>query len=228
MNRVTARPERQSGFTLVELLVVIAIIGILVALLLPAVQAAREAARRMQCGNNLKQIALSSHNFHDTYRRMPPGILAPSPSVAVSGGHQWVGHLAFLLPFMEQQSVYDRLASAYSQTATTGLSFRKGGPAWWTQSKSWSAAQAKIPGYVCPSANPFSDQRTAAYLYTRQDSMGRPTVPNWCLRFSCGHLERISTSCSLCVVWTAKQSATNVTLRCDRHKCCTDRGWQPR
>jgi len=88
------------AFTLVELLVVIAIIGILIALLLPAVQAAREAARRMQCTSNLKQIGLGVHNFHDSNSKLPPGMLS-----------HWRGltTLGLLLPYIEQAPNYERL-----------------------------------------------------------------------------------------------------------------------
>ncbi len=87
------------GFTLVELLVVIAIIGILIALLLPAVQAAREAARRMQCANNLKNIGVGLHNYHSTYSCFPAGMI-------VHGYYQWgFAWSAMILPFMEQEMV---------------------------------------------------------------------------------------------------------------------------
>jgi len=90
--------RKRHGFTLVELLVVIAIIGILIALLLPAVQAAREAARRSQCTNNLKQIALAVHNYHDTYKVFPIGNWTTAYGT-------W---LVSLLPFIEQQALADR------------------------------------------------------------------------------------------------------------------------
>jgi len=85
------------GFTLIELLVVIAIIAILVALLLPAVQQAREAARRSSCKNNLKQLGLALHNYHDTHKLFPPG--------GISSNN--IGTFAFILPFMEQSAAYD-------------------------------------------------------------------------------------------------------------------------
>jgi prepilin-type N-terminal cleavage/methylation domain-containing protein/prepilin-type processing-associated H-X9-DG protein len=97
--------SKQLGFTLVELLVVIAIIGILVALLLPAVQAAREAARRMQCSNNLKQLALACHNYHDTYKQFPPGWVWQR---GFSHYNDW-GWGALVLPFVEQQPLHDEI-----------------------------------------------------------------------------------------------------------------------
>lgn len=98
------RRTRHKGFTLVELLVVIAIIGILIALLLPAVQAAREAARRSQCTNNMKQIGLALHNYHDTYRCFPAGFIYRGGS-----GHRNYGWNVAILPYIEQQAFYDQL-----------------------------------------------------------------------------------------------------------------------
>jgi prepilin-type N-terminal cleavage/methylation domain-containing protein len=112
--------RKRPAFTLVELLVVIAIIGILVALLLPAVQSAREAARRMQCSNNLKQIGLALHNYHDTYKSFPPGNLVRiTPNQLFGDG--WTWH-ARILPAMEQSGLYDRIRNVTGTDIGTSTS----------------------------------------------------------------------------------------------------------
>jgi prepilin-type N-terminal cleavage/methylation domain-containing protein/prepilin-type processing-associated H-X9-DG protein len=106
------RHRRLPGFTLVELLVVIAIIGVMVGLLLPAVQAAREAARRMSCSNNLKQIGLAMHNYEGSYKSMPPAAAVADPRLSQPSGEDddGFGWLVNMLPFIEQQTLYERLS----------------------------------------------------------------------------------------------------------------------
>ena len=100
------RTNARRGFTLVELLVVIAISGILVALLMPAVQAAREAARRMQCSSNLRQLGLAMQNYHSTFNRFPPGFMVAGKT-GTPGGWAWG---VFLMPFIEQSPLKDTLS----------------------------------------------------------------------------------------------------------------------
>jgi prepilin-type N-terminal cleavage/methylation domain-containing protein len=129
--------RHRRGFTLVELLVVIAIIGILVALLLPAVQAAREAARRTQCANHVKQIGLALHNYHGAHGSFPFGCRREPPW----GGMAWP---AFILPFMEQTSVHDNMD--FSLTGAWGT------PNVTVDPVHYAACQTVIATFRCPSS----------------------------------------------------------------------------
>ncbi|MFO1066599.1 MAG: DUF1559 domain-containing protein [Pirellulales bacterium] len=145
------QPAMQAGksasraFTLVELLVVIAIIGILVGLLLPAVQQAREAARRMSCSNNMKQIGLAVHNYESAYKKLPPGgETTDYASGTTSFKRAFWPHsvMTILLPYMEQTAVYNQMNLAFYYNDSRF-------PA------NQAAAKAKIPIFICPS-DPYS------------------------------------------------------------------------
>jgi prepilin-type N-terminal cleavage/methylation domain-containing protein/prepilin-type processing-associated H-X9-DG protein len=149
------------GFTLVELLVVIAIIGVLVALLLPAVQAAREAARRMSCQNNVKQLSLGLHNHHDTLNAFPPGAqegvlpkpMPNPPTTTTISGTSW---LVFILPYIEQGSLY----SQYDQTLA------------YSNAVNLAVAYYNVKGFSCPSGS-------TAKSGNGSEVSGTPAVANY-------------------------------------------------
>jgi prepilin-type N-terminal cleavage/methylation domain-containing protein/prepilin-type processing-associated H-X9-DG protein len=165
--------NRLRGFTLVELLVVIAIIGILIALLLPAVQAAREAARRSQCTNNLKQMGLALHNFDGTHKRLPAALIHsgrynnPSakpykgPEADYSGQPYLVyNHTGFvaLLPFMEQSALFEQ----YDYQSASSLASPYGIPTAPASAANRLVASTLVSTYRCPSEVDNADVVTAA------------------------------------------------------------------
>ncbi len=158
------RGTSRRGFTLIELLVVIAIIAVLVGLLLPAVQKVREAAARMSCQNNLKQIALASMNFESTYGCLPPGGLFSPNAVNVNPGYvsgapfagPYTGCLAFLLPYMEQNNVYNQLPPALFTFNTTAGAWAYNYPPFSSDGNMTgfpAACNSQIKSYQCPSDN---------------------------------------------------------------------------
>lgn len=113
------RAKAAGGFTLVELLVVIAIIGVLVALLLPAVQAARESARRMSCTNNLKNMILAAHNYHDSHKQLPPS--ATLNDIDRGGGESSAGLHVLLLPYIEQGGLSSQIKAQLDAAGTDAI-----------------------------------------------------------------------------------------------------------
>jgi len=150
------------GFTLVELLVVIAIIGVLVALLLPAVQAAREAARRSSCSNNMKQIALAQHNYSDTYRVFAPGS-AWGPS-STERYQNW-SEKVMLLPFLEQRPNYDSTTLVPTPAKPSPNDSRPYDPFGWQGNANIQTQSIKLPIFNCPSNTTEAASGRANFTY---------------------------------------------------------------
>ncbi len=173
-----SRRSRRSGFTLIELLVVIAIIAILIGLLVPAVQKVRASAARAQCQNNLKQIALACHSFHDTFKVLPPGVTYPR-TINGTRENPWFywSWMARIMPFVEQGPLF-KIADTYART--TG-SWQTSVPPyyWWPWGDFWAGyATAKpnpanavvVPIYICPaddrSLSAFNTDGTLIVTFT--------------------------------------------------------------
>ncbi len=156
---VSAGPanEERTGFTLIELLVVITIIAILVSLMLPAVQQARESARRTQCRNNLKQLGLAVHNFESSYGKLPPGQLFDTSAYLdpdLRSNYSFVGTMVYLLPYLEQEAMY----SAFSGSISLNPKDYDGTPAtdrqpYWNYPQIAAVMGNQVPALLCPTDN---------------------------------------------------------------------------
>jgi type II secretory pathway pseudopilin PulG len=177
---------------LIELLVVIAIIALLMALLLPAIQKVREAANKMICGSNLRQIAIASHNYHADFAKLPPGGLGciDQPSIGItlnSWGQAYsfgprIGTLCILLPYLEADNVRKGITFNDSLTNSTNNTFYR----WWDgaaytsaqQLQSQAFAQAKLKMFECPS-DTLRDVNPTSYIITAIHWFYNGDTPNW-------------------------------------------------
>lgn len=153
---------RRKGFTLIELLVVIAIIALLMALLLPAIQKVREAANKMLCGSNMRQVMIAAHNYHGDYNKLPPGYLGPLPNTAgmsgTNGPH--IGMFAILLPYLEGDNIFKQFSNVLNMSLNQSV-----GPPWWTLTTPNllnTVARTQIKTFLCPSDSLQSDTPIAA------------------------------------------------------------------
>jgi prepilin-type N-terminal cleavage/methylation domain-containing protein/prepilin-type processing-associated H-X9-DG protein len=174
---MTSRTFRHPGFTLIELLVVIAILAVLIGLLLPAVQKVREAANKLACANNLKQIALAAHNYHDAFNHLPPGTLGRRAPYATRAGMAWgpqVGTLCFLLPYLEGENIFKNLTFLNSLTQG-GNSNQEN---WYHHPANQAMAQAKLSVFLCPSDDAGTVQARRVMWAQHWLYYGAPT-PSW-------------------------------------------------
>lgn len=139
--------QKKRGFTLIELLVVIAIIAILVALLLPAVQQAREAARRTSCKNNLKQLGIALHSYNDVHKLFPFMRGGTAGATSTTGNRNTISGFVMLLPFLEQAPLYKDIQNGRDRDGS--MSVPRGGPAPWISG--YDPWRAQIPFLLCPS-----------------------------------------------------------------------------
>ena len=183
---MSKRSRRTSGFTLIELLVVIAIIAVLIALLLPAVQQAREAARRTQCKNGMKQMGLALHNYHDNFGTFPPALMNSgrynnsayyTGSNLVTNTTGWV----FLLPYMDQAPVYNQ----YNFSACSSASSPYGLPVQGNDATNMALTGMSMPLLQCAS-DPAAGQQSSQSVNTPSDFYSRNNARRSSYLFSTG------------------------------------------